>query len=104
MRPSAATSTSGPASAGRQSTCRFGAGRRTPAPMYDLLRFPEHRRNRVGNRVPPRGLALELFPPRARQPVVLGVAIVLGDPPFRLDPPFHFEPVQRGIERPFFHP
>ena len=46
-----------------------------------LLGLTKHRRNRVGDRIPARRLALQLLPSRTRQAVVLRVAVVLGGAP-----------------------
>src|SRR5690348_3096362 len=58
----------------------------------------EEGRDEVRGLIPFAGFARELLPPSGGKPVILGAAIVLGLPPFRLDEAFLLELEQGGIE------
>jgi len=58
--------------------------------------------NGAGDGAPAFGFPLELLPAQGRQPVILGLAIVLCGCPFRFDPAFEFHLVKGWIQRTFF--
>src|SRR4029077_19143964 len=59
----------------------------------------EQARHERGHALPAFCLRQKLFAPAASQRVILGLAIVVGDAPFRRDPTALFEPQKGRIER-----
>src|ERR1700680_5184476 len=57
-------------------------------------------RDDPGHALPAFRLRGELLPARARQRVILGLAIVVRDAPLRADPPALLQPQQRRVQRP----
>src|SRR5437762_1015890 len=64
----------------------------------------QHTRDGSGESQPPLELSLRGTAAFACQPVELGLAVVLGRPPFGLDQSLFFHPVEGGVERSFFDP
>ena len=59
-------------------------------------------RDRVRHPAPRLGLAVERAATNGRQAVVLGAAVVLGEPPLGPEKPSYLEAVESRVERPFF--
>src|SRR5581483_4017827 len=85
--------TSAPSRSMRMS--RLSSGNRAMAASRGLEDFEN------GARVfrPERGLGAQLLPPLGGELVVLGAAVVLGQPPLRLEPAALLHAVERGVER-----
>src|ERR1041384_7444807 len=67
------------------------------------LRGAQHLAHRADIVLPLGDFLTQLAAPARRQAIELGAAVVLREPPLRFDPAPPLEPVQGGIERPFFN-
>jgi hypothetical protein len=67
------------------------------------VRRPQNSCDRARQTCPAFALGMSLAPPFSGEPVELGFPVVLGDAPVGIDEPLLLEPIERGIERPFFN-
>ena len=84
------------------SSTSWSIGIRHSHDRSDRLTRPQDLGHAGGKGAPGTGFGCQLRAARPGQPVELRSAAELGRAPFRLDPAAAFEPVERGVERPFF--